>query len=89
MVAYTYNLAPRRLRWADCKFEASLGYIAKPCLKKQNKTNKHIRNLSANICQENLYDVLYKLGPLNDRIITQVKIDILALIRVGSIFRMS
>jgi hypothetical protein len=31
-----------RLRQEDCKYEAGLGYIVRPCLKKQNKNKPDI-----------------------------------------------
>jgi hypothetical protein len=40
------SLALRRLRQEDHEFQASLGYIARPCLK-QTKQNKQINNKKA------------------------------------------
>jgi hypothetical protein len=37
VVVNTYNPARRRLRKDDRKFEASLGFLARPCLKKEIK----------------------------------------------------
>jgi hypothetical protein len=39
MVVHTVIPAIRRLKLENQKFEASLGYIARLCLRKQNKTN--------------------------------------------------
>jgi hypothetical protein len=41
-VVLTYSLSIQRLRQEDCPFNASLGYIVKPCFKKQIKANKKV-----------------------------------------------
>jgi hypothetical protein len=38
MVVHACN--PRKLIQEDCEFQASLGYTAGPCVKKQTKQNK-------------------------------------------------
>jgi hypothetical protein len=35
----TYHPALRRLRQEDSRFKSSLGYIVRPCLKKEKKSN--------------------------------------------------
>jgi hypothetical protein len=42
MVLYICNPALGRLRWEDCKFKTSLGYIVTPCLKKKKKLHEKI-----------------------------------------------
>jgi hypothetical protein len=42
VVAYTSNYSTFRLRQKDCEFEASLGYIGRPCLKKKEKKKKRM-----------------------------------------------
>jgi hypothetical protein len=40
LVAHTCNPSPKELRWEDSKFEAVLGNLARPYLKKTQKIQK-------------------------------------------------
>jgi hypothetical protein len=36
MVVHVYNPIPQKQRQEDCELQASMGYIARPCLEKEN-----------------------------------------------------
>jgi hypothetical protein len=56
MVADACNPMLGSLRWEDCKFEASLGYMVGACLKQINKqTNKPINGLGSTLIWYGFY----------------------------------
>jgi hypothetical protein len=55
-----------RLRQEDCKLEASLGYIARPCVKKESKWKKMYANTKTRKCTEEKIQMetcIQKLSP--------------------------
>jgi hypothetical protein len=65
MVAHSNNPSLRSLRQNDCEFQANLGYVRNPCLKKKKERKKETTNgLLPELCiTDSQSSLLATVGP--------------------------
>lgn len=57
MVVHTYDLRTPEAKAGDSKFEASIGYLVRPYLKKNKKNTLLLREYGPWLCRKSISDI--------------------------------